>query len=121
MSKIVEGYIIEAEKDGYYYHRTRSWIKYDSPTRAYVWTRREAKEILASAEKNPKEWRLKPSSLHPATFYAPVAGRVVINQPSFRAEQFGSSSIYSGQMFEDVDVLSQFELSSSLVAIDVSL
>jgi len=122
MRKIVDGYIIEAEKDGYYYHRTGSWIKYDSPTQAYVWPEKEAKEILESARENPKAWRLNPDKLHPATFYSAIPAAVEINRPKFDAELLGSSRCYGGQMFEDIGTqANRFEVATNLIASNVSL
>ena len=119
MQKIVTGFIIEAKKSGYFYHRTRSWIKYEKPEMAYVWPEEEVKKILESASKNPKEWELKPETLYPATFYAPITGLVEINNPSFSAKDFGSSSIYKGGIFDNQS--KKFTVSSNLVSVAVTL
>jgi hypothetical protein len=119
MQKIVNGFIIEANKSGYFYHRTRSWVKYDKPEMAYVWTEEEVKKILESSVKNAKEWELKPGTLYPSTFYAPVAGKVEINNPSYSAKEFGSASIYKGGMYDRSN--GKFTVTSEFVGSSVTL
>jgi hypothetical protein len=118
MEKIVNGYIIESEKGGYYYHRTRGWIKYDSPNKAFVWPEEDVKKILEASSKNPDDWELRPGALHPATFFSPVAGQVVINHPAIKVKDFGSSAIYKGAVISDRP---RFNVVSNLVASDASL
>jgi hypothetical protein len=119
MQKIVNGFIIEADKSGYFYHRTRSWIKYDKPEVAFVWPEEEVKQIIEAASLKPEEWELKPAHLHPATYYAPIAGRVEINHPRFAAHDFKNPSIYKGGLYNSRT--NKFTVSSELIAVAVHL
>lgn len=119
MQHVINGFIIEANKSGYYYHRTHSWIQYEKPEKAYVWPESEARKILEAAEKNPKEWELTPAVLHPATYFMPVDGKVMINQPGIRVNEFGNLSIYKGGIIKDGANI--FKVSSNIVSVSVSL
>lgn len=120
MQQLIKGFVIEAEKGGYYYHRTRGWIQYDSPTRAFVWSKEDAEQILESSKKNAKKWKLLPGKLHPATYFVPVKGYTTIDHPAIAASEFGSSSIFTGQVLT-ADSNELFNVSSGFVTVDVHL
>lgn len=119
MQKIVNGFIIEADKKGYFYHRTRSWIQYDNPAQAYVWPEEEVKKILEAANNNPREWKIKPALLHPSTYYAPVDGKVEITSLGINAKEFGTPSFYKGGIIEERS--RSFTVSSNIVGVMVHL
>lgn len=119
MSKIVNGYIIEADKEGYYYHRTGGWIHYENSAMGYVWTEEEVEQILTAAQENAKDWELKPALLHPATYYAPVAGRVEINRPAYQVKYFKSPALYKGKMVNGG--AAKFKTKSNLISVAVTL
>lgn len=118
MRKIVNGYIIEAEKKGFFYHRTRAWIQYENPNQAFVWPPEEVEKIIESAKKLPDEWELKPAQLHSATWYAPVGGYTEINHPPFSVRDFGSPSIYKGSIYKGNN---RFNLNATIVGVEVHL
>lgn len=120
MQQLIKGYIIEAEKGGYYYHRTRGWIQYDSPTKAFVWSKEDAEQILESAKKNPRKWKLLPGKLYPATYYVPVKGYTTIDHPAIAAGSFGSGDIFTGSVLT-TGSKELFQVSSAFVTVDVHL
>lgn len=119
MSKIVNGFIIEAEKPGYYYHRSRMWIAYDKPEKGYVWTSEEVRAILDAANKDGAKWELKPGKLYPATYIAPTQGITEINNPAFAAKDFGTSRIYGGAIIKNPS--KSFTVVTNLIDVSVSL
>ena len=70
----VQGYVIEADEPGNYYHRSGSWVDYTSPANAYVWTPDETASIANAADNT---WAHKPELAHPA-IHDPATGVTVL-------------------------------------------
>lgn len=120
MQHVVKGYVIEAEKDGYFYHRTRGWVRYENPEQAFVWPIEDVESILESAKKNSHRWKLLPGKLHSATHHLPVKGYTTIDHPPIHPSDLNDVDIYDGLIIElERDEL--FQVSSAFIGSDMSL
>jgi len=75
------GYVVEADKKGYFYNRLGQWAEYGSPAEGYVWSDEEVAAIKDACAKGTTKWELTPAKLHPA-IYDDRSGVTVITDKS---------------------------------------
>lgn len=94
----IKGYVIAGTKDNFYLHRSGNWVEYDSPAKAYVWTKEEVDSILKEFE-SIKEG-IVPNRVIPATFVIPTGGLTTIDGAEISARDFGNTVKVSGNIFD---------------------
>ena len=104
----IKGFVIAGNEENHYLHRTGSWVKYDSPAKAYVWTKEEVDSILKEFSKVDNG--IAPKSVIPATFIQPSGGITTIEGNGMDAENFNSALRVSGEVFNPDSFRSTYNL-----------
>lgn len=93
----IKGFIIAGTKENFYLHRSGSWVEYDNPAKAYVWTKEEVDSILKEFEAIKDG--ITPKTVIPATFVIPTGGLTTIDGKEIAASDFANTLRVSGGVF----------------------
>lgn len=120
MPDTINGYIIEADKPGFFYHRSGAWVPYQTAAQGYVWTADQASSIRDAA--NPG-WALKPTHAHPAIYHPSTGTTILTGAPDLVTSVAGNGPVdvptANGTVF-DLKTVSQLA-PGSVTALSMSL